>query len=100
MTLLEAADQTELALSMIHTLLLEKPATPTLSSIYQQLEFLKNELIRPNGLDDLPRFTFGILAAKEDYDLVYPELANILHNLSHFVRRLPQDNSVGQTKIT
>ncbi|HKE29354.1 MAG TPA: immunity protein Tsi6 family protein [Bryobacteraceae bacterium] len=72
------------ALKVGHQLAGKDPSDLALNDTLKQLAFLESVYERDRTFRSVPkgRMTFGVIAAKEEYDVVYPEFAHLLHDLS------------------
>ncbi|HLJ86720.1 MAG TPA: immunity protein Tsi6 family protein [Candidatus Angelobacter sp.] len=60
------------------------PSDIALSDILKQLAYLIKTYEQSHSFQSIPKgkMTFGVIAAKEEYDVVYPEFARLLHSIS------------------
>ena len=86
---LSTIEQIDKALSLANALATKEPDDRALQSIIKQLEYLKGIWEAKGSLAAVPKgkMTLGVIAAKEEYDTNYPELANLLHDISWTVNQ-------------
>lgn len=72
------------AIRMGNDLFHSKPENQTLPIILKQLTYLKEVFERDHSFLAVPRgkMTFGVIAAKEEYDEIFPAFADLLHEIS------------------
>jgi hypothetical protein len=72
------------ALEIGHELVRKNPNDSALCDILKQLEFLKSTYERDQNFRSIPKgkMTFGVIAAKEEYDVIFPKFAHLLHDIS------------------
>ena len=64
------------------------PNDATLIVVAKQLAYLRETYDREGTFDSVPkdRLTFGVIAAKNEYDVNYPKFADLLHEISYTFR--------------
>jgi hypothetical protein len=76
------------AAQLVSQLVVAAPHDTTLPIILKQLHFLQEVYERDQSFLAVPssRVTLGVIAAKEDYDTIHPELAGLLHEISYAIK--------------
>jgi len=77
------------AIRMLAELQQANPTDATLSVVGKQLAYLKETYDREKAFTSVQKdkLTFGVIAAKNEYDVNYPKFADLLHEISYALTR-------------
>jgi hypothetical protein len=87
MSSIELLKQIERAASWTKKLIKQTPERSGLRSILAQLLELQSIYLRDGSFAGVPkdRLTMGVIAAKSDFDVIYPEYAELVHDISYAI---------------